>query len=89
MNDAAPLEAGGVAEKAETLRAKRLPPMDQRERVRRCLRQRHIRTLKAEESTMLPSGSQSLASDPEEAEALANLLVDHTMQLRDLFARGS
>ena len=55
----------------------------------RRLHQRHIQMLKAEESKMLPESGQPLSSDPEEAEALATLIVDSTMRLRDLFARRS
>ncbi|MEE8363250.1 MAG: DNA primase [Dehalococcoidia bacterium] len=95
LDDAARAGEGGVAEKIERLRARRLPPMDQRDKVSavsdcvRRLHQRHIQMLKAEESKMLPESGQPLSSDPDEAEALATLIVESTMRLRDLFARRS
>jgi DNA primase len=86
---------GDVMEKIERLRAKILPPTDQKEMVEAIsdcvqrLHQRHIRTILAEENRLLPNDGKALPDDPQQAADLAQRLVDTNKQLQHLFARRS
>ncbi|MDA1258401.1 MAG: DNA primase, partial [Chloroflexi bacterium] len=93
LEDATLSGEGEIADKIERLRRRPMPPTDQREMVDAIsdcvlrLHQRHIRTIKAEENRILPTGGKALPEDPEEAAELVHRLIETNIRLKHLFTR--